>query len=69
VSGREFLRVYLSTQMQSLYLGVYAVVLILVVIFRPEGITSLFTDAYAKLIERLTRSRRLSGEAGGRDAA
>ena len=69
VSGREYLRVYLSTQMQSLYLGVYAVVLILVVIFRPEGITTIFTDAYAMLVGRLTRSRRLDGEAGGRDAA
>jgi len=69
VSGREFLRVYLSTQMQSLYLGVYAVVLILVVLFKPEGITSIFTDAYAKLAGLLTRSRRLGGEGGGQDAA
>jgi branched-chain amino acid transport system permease protein len=49
VSGREFLRVYLSTQMQSLYLAVYAVALILVVLFRPEGIASIFSDAYTKL--------------------
>jgi branched-chain amino acid transport system permease protein len=52
VSLREYLRANLSTQMEAMYLAVYAVVLILVVLFRPQGIATILTDAYQRLTSR-----------------
>ncbi len=49
VSGREFLRANLSGRMESLYLAVYAVVLILIALFQPQGVATLFRDAYRKI--------------------
>ncbi len=46
VSGREFLRSNLSGEMESLYLAVYAVVLIIIALFRPTGLATLLDDIY-----------------------
>lgn len=45
VSMREFLRAGLGGQMESLYLIIYALVLILIALFRPRGIASFISDA------------------------
>ncbi len=60
VSAREYLRANLSTQMEALYLAVYAVILILVVLFRPEGIATIFRDAYERLTSRLAGDRNVA---------
>ena len=57
VSGREFLRANLSTQMETLYLVVYSLALILVVLFRPDGIATVFRDAYAWVTSRFARNQ------------
>jgi branched-chain amino acid transport system permease protein len=60
VSLREYLRANLSTQMEALYLAIYAVVLILVVLFRPQGIATIFEDAYARLTSRLAGDQNVA---------
>jgi branched-chain amino acid transport system permease protein len=57
VTGREFLRSNLSGQMESLYLAIYAAVLILIALFRPQGIARLFPTAYERI-----QSRTVKGE-------
>jgi branched-chain amino acid transport system permease protein len=41
VTGRELLRASLGGRLQSLYLVIYAVVLILIALLRPRGLASL----------------------------
>lgn len=60
VSGREYLRANLSSQMESLYLAVYAVVLILVVLFRPQGLATIFTDVYHKVTSRFAGDKNVA---------
>jgi branched-chain amino acid transport system permease protein len=60
VSLREVLRANLSTQMEALYLAIYAVALILVVIFRPGGIATIFQDIYARLTSRFAGDRNVA---------
>ena len=60
VSGREYLRANLSTQMETLYLIVYSLALILVVLFRPEGIATIFRDAYARVTSRFARNQNVA---------
>lgn len=57
VSFREFLRASLGGQTEGLYLAVYAVILILIALFRPRGIATLIQDAYAKIQSRLAIAR------------
>jgi branched-chain amino acid transport system permease protein len=52
VSGREFLRANVGGQLESLYLAIYAIVLILIALFRPQGIGSLLQKAWEKLTTR-----------------
>jgi len=54
VSGRELLRASLGGSMESLYLVIYAVVLILIALFRPRGLASYVQDL-------LARPRRAAG--------
>jgi branched-chain amino acid transport system permease protein len=54
VSGREFMRANLGSRLESLYLAVYAVALILIAIFRPQGIAPLLRDAYNRIVARLS---------------
>ncbi|MGB9553572.1 MAG: branched-chain amino acid ABC transporter permease [bacterium] len=56
VSMRELLRANLGGQLESLYLVIYSVVLILIVLFRPRGITTLFQEAWVKIFSRWARN-------------
>jgi branched-chain amino acid transport system permease protein len=60
VSLREVLRANLSTQMEAMYLAIYAVALILVVLFRPGGIATIFQDIYARLTSRFAGDRNVA---------
>jgi len=55
VSIRELLRANLGGQLESLYLVIYSTVLILIVLFRPRGITTLLQDGFNKLFSRWVR--------------
>jgi branched-chain amino acid transport system permease protein len=57
VSVREFLRASLGGQFEGLYLAVYAVILILIALFRPRGIVTLIQDAYAKISSHFAIAR------------
>jgi branched-chain amino acid transport system permease protein len=48
VTGRELLRASLGGRMQSVYLLVYAVALILIALLRPRGLASFIHDAVTK---------------------
>lgn len=54
VSFREFLRAGLGGQFEGLYLAVYAVILILIALFKPQGIATSVRDIYDRAISRLT---------------
>lgn len=60
VTGREYLRSNLGTQMETLYLVVYSLALILVVLFRPDGIITVFRDAYAWVTSRFAGERHVA---------
>ncbi len=53
VSGREYLRSNLSGQLESLYLAVYAGALIIIALFRPQGVATLFPSAREQILSRL----------------
>jgi branched-chain amino acid transport system permease protein len=55
VSGRELLRAHVGGQLESLYLAIYAIVLIVIALFRPQGIGSLLQKAWEKLIARTAK--------------
>ncbi|MGQ9521845.1 MAG: branched-chain amino acid ABC transporter permease [Anaerolineae bacterium] len=55
VSVREFLRANLGGQLEGLYLVVYAVVLILIALFRPQGLGPLVRQAYDRLLSRVAK--------------
>jgi len=57
VSGREFMRANLGSSLESLYLAIYAVVLIVIALFRPQGIAPLFRKAYDWLLSRVVGER------------
>ena len=46
VSGRELLRASLGGSMESLYLVIYALALILIALFRPRGLASYLQDLF-----------------------
>ena len=54
VSLQEFLRASLGGHLEGLYLAIYAAVLILIALFRPQGIATFVQGAYDKVISRLT---------------
>ncbi len=55
VAGREFLRANLGTVVEGSYLAVYAVVLIVIVLFRPSGLAVLAQDIYKLLRARFLK--------------
>jgi branched-chain amino acid transport system permease protein len=59
VSGREFLRANLSGQLESLYLAVYATVLIVMALFKPQGIATLLQDAYKQILSRTAKGKNV----------
>ena len=52
VSGRELLRANVGGQLESLYLAIYAIILIVIALFRPQGIGSLIQKGWEKLTTR-----------------
>ena len=65
VSGREFLRANLSGQLESLYLAIYAVILILIALFKPKGIATLFQDLYEKILSYIARGENVQTDTPG----
>jgi len=57
VSARELLRASLGGQLESLYLGIYSIVLILIALFRPQGIASFIRVLAARIRSRPSRNR------------
>ncbi|MGB9777347.1 MAG: branched-chain amino acid ABC transporter permease [Anaerolineae bacterium] len=55
VSIREFLRAHLGGQLEGLYLVVYSVVLILIALFRPQGLGPLARQAYDRALSRIVK--------------
>jgi ABC-type branched-subunit amino acid transport system permease subunit len=55
VSGKELLRANVGGQIESLYLAIYAIVLILIALFRPKGLASLLQQAWSKLSSRAAK--------------
>jgi len=60
VSLKEFMRANLGSTLESLYLAVYAVILILIALFRPQGIAPWIRNTFARGLARLQ---------GGKDGA
>jgi branched-chain amino acid transport system permease protein len=60
VSLKEFMRSNVGGTFESLYLAVYAIIVIVIALFRPQGISPSLRNTYEKMITRLT---------GGKDAA
>jgi branched-chain amino acid transport system permease protein len=58
VSMRELLRANLSAELQSSYLAVYSVILILMALFKPRGIATIVQDAYDKLLLNLAKDKK-----------
>jgi len=52
VSGREFLRANLGTVVEGLYMAVYAVILVVIALFRPTGLAVLVQDVYKAIKSR-----------------
>ena len=65
VSAREILRASLGGQMESFYLIIYAVVLIIIALFRPKGIGHMFQTAVSRLAEK--RNRAVPATGGNRN--
>jgi branched-chain amino acid transport system permease protein len=65
VSGREFLRSSLSGQLESLYLAIYAAVLILIALFKPEGLATLLQEIYEKIRSRIARGKHVQSNTSG----
>lgn len=57
VGTREFLRANVGGQLPGLYLAIYAVVLIVIVLFRPQGIAPLLQEAYTRVVSAFARGR------------
>jgi branched-chain amino acid transport system permease protein len=49
VSLREFLRASIGGRLESLYMAIYAIVLIVIALFKPKGLAVLIQDAYARI--------------------
>jgi len=50
VGAQEYLRASLGGEFSGLYLLIYAIILIIVVLFKPRGIATFVQDAYKKII-------------------
>jgi branched-chain amino acid transport system permease protein len=57
VSGRELLRASLGGSMESLYLVIYALALILIALFRPHGLASYIQDLLARPRRAVARDK------------
>jgi branched-chain amino acid transport system permease protein len=59
VSGREFLRANLGTVVEGSYMAVYAVILVVIALFRPNGLAAFAQDIYQAIKTRLARGRHV----------
>jgi len=59
VGAQELLRASLGGEVSGLYLVIYSVILILVVLFRPKGIATIFQYGYQKLITRGVKKKNV----------
>jgi branched-chain amino acid transport system permease protein len=67
VSMRELLRANFGAEFEGLYLAVYAVILILMALFRPKGIATLFQEGYDKVVSSLGKEKDVvPADASGR---
>ena len=57
VGVQEFLRASLGGEVSSLYLVIYAIILVLVVLFRPGGIATFFQFSNQKLVKQEVKRR------------
>ena len=57
VGAQEFLRASLGGEFSGLYLLIYSIILVLVVLFKPRGIATIFRDIYRKFITREVKSK------------
>ena len=55
VSGREFLRSSLGTVVEGSYMAVYAVILVVIALFRPTGLAVLVQDIYKAIKTRFSK--------------
>ena len=59
----EFTRIYLSDMLPGLHLVIFGLILILVMLYKPQGLTAPLTAAYDKLARRITREPNAKGAA------
>jgi branched-chain amino acid transport system permease protein len=57
VGAQEFLRASLGGEFSGLYLLIYAIILIIVVLFKPKGIATIFQDIYQKFKTKGVKSK------------
>ncbi|MEL7638460.1 MAG: branched-chain amino acid ABC transporter permease [Solidesulfovibrio sp.] len=59
----EFTRIYLSDMLPGLHLVIFGLILILVMLYKPQGLTAPLAAAYDRLARRITRDTTPKGEA------
>ncbi len=59
----EFTRIYLSDMLPGLHLVIFGLILILVMLYKPQGLTAPLAAAYDKLARKITREPNAKGAA------
>ena len=59
----EFTRIYLSDMLPGLHLVIFGLILILVMLYKPQGLTAPLAAAYDKLARKITREPHAKGAA------
>jgi branched-chain amino acid transport system permease protein len=59
----EFTRIYLSDMLPGLHLVIFGLILILVMLYKPQGLTAPLAAVYDKLARRITREPNAKGAA------
>jgi branched-chain amino acid transport system permease protein len=57
----EFTRIYLSDMLPGLHLVIFGLILILVMLYKPQGLTAPLAAAYDRLARRITREPDAAG--------
>ena len=61
----EFTRIYLSDQLPGLHLVIFGVILIVVMLYQPKGLTPTLSRIYDRLAARITKPQP-AGQGGAR---
>ncbi len=61
----EFTRIYLSDMLPGLHLVIFGLILILVMLYKPQGLTAPLAAAYDRLARRITREPEAASPAPG----